>query len=205
MRSGGEDLIKNTNDNIRYVSYRMFLENGYEATNIRDICKEVGIKPSSLYFYYESKEDLFFSIYDEVWSERIKCIEEIEELGKDISPDIKLYSVFERIVEFTTKDITKQKFLLRYLLFPSVDILPIIREKRKYWVAKEEEIILDIIKQCINKGLLSNRKKSTDYSQAYKKFENYHVLEMIVTNIKMSSAEIDLSWVKFWNGIMLAN
>ena len=35
-------LENSTRDKIFYTSFRLFLENGYEATNIRDICKEAG-------------------------------------------------------------------------------------------------------------------------------------------------------------------
>ena len=105
-----------TNDKIKYVAFKLFLEKGYEATNLREICREVGIKPSSLYFYFKSKQELFFRIYDEVWEDKIRFIESIEDLKQDIPPDIKLYTLFKSIIEYCSKDISKQKFLLRYHL-----------------------------------------------------------------------------------------
>ena len=38
---------------------RSFLENGYERTNLRDLCAEAGITTGSLYRHFDSKEDLF--------------------------------------------------------------------------------------------------------------------------------------------------
>jgi AcrR family transcriptional regulator len=52
-------LLSSTKDKISYVAFKLFLEKGYEATNMREISNEVGIKASSLYFYYESKQELF--------------------------------------------------------------------------------------------------------------------------------------------------
>ena len=42
----------------------LFSENGYSATSIRNICAEVGIKESSFYNHYKSKEQLLDAIFD---------------------------------------------------------------------------------------------------------------------------------------------
>jgi len=42
----------------------LFSENGYSATSIRNICAEVGIKESSFYNHYKSKEQLLDSIFE---------------------------------------------------------------------------------------------------------------------------------------------
>lgn len=192
-------MINTTNDKIRYVAFRFFLEKGYEATNIRDICKEVEIKASSLYFYYKSKEELFFSIYDEIWEEKIKYLEDMEELRRDISPDIKLHIIFKKLMEYTLRDFTRQKFMIRYHLFPAVDISNGIREKLKYWGTKENEIILDIFKQCIDCNILDSKRESIDYLQEFKDVINTQIIEMIISNIKISSPKIDMLWMRFWN------
>lgn len=90
------DLINNTNEKIRYVAFKLFLEKGYEATNIRDICEEVNIKASSLYFYYKSKQELFFSIYDDICGEKLKYIQGIEELQHNIYPNMKFYYLYKK-------------------------------------------------------------------------------------------------------------
>ena len=38
---------------------KMFLENGFERTNLRDLCAEAGITTGSFYRHFESKEDIF--------------------------------------------------------------------------------------------------------------------------------------------------
>jgi len=192
-------LLGNTNDKIRYVAFKLFLEKGYEATNIRDICMEVGIKASSLYFYYQSKKELFFSIYDELWSDNIRFIESIEELKQKISPDIKLYTLFKMTIEYCSKDITKQKFLLRYHLFPPEKLIKELRNKFKYWTDKENAIVANLVKDCIDKKILKSGKSVTDYVKEYLKFVNYQVIEMIISNIKISNAQISNLWLKFWN------
>lgn len=175
------------------------MEKGYEATNIRDVCQEVGIKASSLYFYYKSKQELFLSIYDEIWSDMIRFIESIEELKQDISPDIKLYTLFKSTIEYCSKDMAKLKFLLRYHLFPPEDIIKMLRDKYKFWTEKENNIVSDLVKDCIDKKILRSERNITDYLKEYFKFINFHIIEMIISSIKISNAEIYSLWLKFWN------
>jgi AcrR family transcriptional regulator len=50
--------IKNLNKNkIIEVSIELFSEKGYNAFSIRDITKKVGIKESSLYNHFHSKQE----------------------------------------------------------------------------------------------------------------------------------------------------
>ena len=188
-----------TKDKIKYVAFKLFLEKGYEATNIREICNEVGIKPSSLYFYFKSKEELFFSIYDEVWGDKIRFIENVEELKKNISPDVKLYSVFKNTVEYCSKDVCRQKFLLRYHLFPPEELIKVLRDKFKYWVDRENLIIANLVRDCIEKKILGNRISVADFLKDYNKFTTFQIIEMIISNIKLSSTEINNLWLKFWS------
>jgi len=190
-----------TKDKIRYVAFRLFLERGYEATNIRDICKEVNIKTSSLYFYYESKQELFFSVYDEILGENIKYLQNINDLN-DNTLKLKLYHLYIKMIEYYTKDIVKQKFLLRYHLFPPEEVSVLLREKFRYWTNEENNIILGILKQCLDRKVLNDTKTPSDYLQEYKRFINYQLTEIIIFNIKNSEEELDKKWLKFWNGML---
>lgn len=193
------DLKNSTNDKIRYIAFRLFLEKGYEATNIRDICKEVGIKPSSLYFYYRSKQELFFSLYDEIWDEKIQYLQNIQALKQNLSPDTKLYILFKKTIEYCSRNIIKQKFLLRYHLFPSEELMNMIRDKFRFWTNTENNIALNIMEECLDKKILDSHRSADDYLREYVKFVNAHMIEMIISNIKMSDTEIHNLWLKFWN------
>ncbi|MDD5937096.1 MAG: TetR/AcrR family transcriptional regulator [Clostridiales bacterium] len=51
-----------TKDKIEKTALDMFSKRGYRAVSIRDICKEVGIKESTIYYYYKSKKDIMDSL-----------------------------------------------------------------------------------------------------------------------------------------------
>ena len=190
-------MENSTRDKIFYASFKLFLENGYEATNIRDICKEVGIKASTLYFYYKSKQYLFFYIYDGICLDYINYIQDIEALKQDISVKEKLYILLKQKIEYYVLDISKRKFILRYHLFPPEEISNVIREKYKFYNSEENKIILDSISNSQHKNEFINQ-NIDDYLMQYKKLENHLVYEMIISNIKINDEVVRKLWDMLW-------
>lgn len=186
-----------TKDKIFYTSFRLFLENGYEATNIRDICKEVGIKASTLYFYYKSKQDLFFCIYDDICNEYVKYIKSIDMFKADTKLKEKLYILLKQKLEYYISDISKHKFILRYHLFPPEELSKAIREKYKFYAMEERKILLDIIGQDSSYNEFIN-KNIEDHLLEYKRLEEHLLYEMIITSIKIKEEVIEDVWTSFW-------
>ncbi|MBV7271778.1 TetR/AcrR family transcriptional regulator [Clostridium sp. PL3] len=182
-----------TRDKIFYTSFRLFLENGYEATNIRDICREVGVKASTVYFYYKSKQDLFFYIYDNIRNDYINYIRSIEALNQDISIKDKLCILLKKKIEYYASDISKRKFVLRCHLFPPEEISNVIREKYRLYTSKENKIILDIIgnPQYDDKFINEN---IDNYLLKLKHLENNLVYEMATSTIKISDGVVEKIW-----------
>lgn len=186
----------NTKDKILYSSFRFFLEKGYEATNIRDICSDVGIKASTLYFYYKSKQDLFFYIYDEIFDEYIDFIKNLEQLKQHNSFEEKLYALLLKKIDYYAENIAKIKFMFRYHTFPPEEIASIMREKYKFWISEENKITLSIIED----GIIPQSSKDK-YITYYNHLENYLIYEMIITNIKISNDSLNKVWAIFWRSL----
>lgn len=51
--------MNSTKEKILDVSLELFSQKGYSAVSIRDICKYVGIKESSVYYHFENKQNIF--------------------------------------------------------------------------------------------------------------------------------------------------
>ena len=50
---------------ILMAAGKLFRENGYHATSIRDIAKEIDMRPSSLYAHVQSKEEILWEIVNQ--------------------------------------------------------------------------------------------------------------------------------------------
>ena len=56
---------------ITEAAYRIFQRHGYRRTNVEDIAKVVGMRKSGLYYYFDSKEDLFIQTFMGEWVEKL--------------------------------------------------------------------------------------------------------------------------------------
>ena len=53
---------KNTHEKILNNALEMFLENGYQNTSLRDLCKKSDVTTGAFYKHFKDKEDLFSEI-----------------------------------------------------------------------------------------------------------------------------------------------
>lgn len=51
--------MRNTKQRILEVSLELFSQNGFSAVSIRDICRQVQIKESSIYYHFKNKQAIF--------------------------------------------------------------------------------------------------------------------------------------------------
>ena len=72
----------NTREKIMDVALHMFSERGYEAVSIRDICGEVGIKESTLYYHFKNKKDILDSLMEKFRTHIDGLLTHVDEITK---------------------------------------------------------------------------------------------------------------------------
>lgn len=50
---------------ILEAAKKLFVQEGYEATSIRKIAKEIGFSPTTIYLYYKDKNDIVYALHRE--------------------------------------------------------------------------------------------------------------------------------------------
>lgn len=80
---------------------RVFLEKGYRATSFKDIAEAIGRDRASLYYYFESKQDLFRLATGAAVARNVKVAEQIAR-GPGTPAD-KIARVVARLLESYTK------------------------------------------------------------------------------------------------------
>jgi AcrR family transcriptional regulator len=61
----------------------LFVKHGYSGTSIRDIARQAGLLPGSVYHYFPAKEDLFIAVHREGFRQLIACVEAAIQGEKD--------------------------------------------------------------------------------------------------------------------------
>ena len=72
---------------------QFFLEVGYEAFSMSNLAKNIGIAKGTLYLYFETREDIFLTLYEQSlvrWSDIF-----IDELGETIASQVYARKLFE--------------------------------------------------------------------------------------------------------------
>lgn len=100
--------MENTKENIIYQALTLFSDRGYEGVSMRDIASSVGIKASSLYNHFKSKEDIFSSIIDEMSKSYEEAAMKMQVPHGDMNMVIETYM---HVTEETLVAVAKSLFL----------------------------------------------------------------------------------------------
>lgn len=187
----------NTADRIFKVSWRLFLERGYEATNIRDICKEVGVGLPTLYYHFESKEKLFYGLYDNSWLGYLNNFENRKVFNMDISADLKLFLLFKEDVEYLSNHEEDFKFQLRYMMFPPIELKEELDNKSLYYHGQRKCVIRKVFKQASEENIIKEEHLDTCLTR-YEMFIFNQITNRAFYKNLMAGETLESTWETFF-------
>jgi AcrR family transcriptional regulator len=65
VRGTEQDRSHDTRSRLRELALRLFAEQGYEKTSLREIAEQLGVTKAALYYYFKSKEDIVRSLVED--------------------------------------------------------------------------------------------------------------------------------------------
>ncbi|MGB7622491.1 MAG: TetR family transcriptional regulator [Terriglobia bacterium] len=74
-----------TRNQIIEVSMRLFLQQGFERTTMREIARAAGLAPGAAYYYFESKDHLIFDFYRKSYEDHLAEAERVLREEKKLS------------------------------------------------------------------------------------------------------------------------
>ena len=143
-----------THQRILDSGMKMFLANGYERTNLRDLCADAGITTGSFYRHFTGKEDLFAYFVQ-------PAVDEINNLFRDC--ELMCRETVEAGDVHGLWDVVKVKEILDYIYrnFDRLKLLLRCADGTKYSdflqdvVCMEADISLNSLRDAKEQGLLS--------------------------------------------------
>jgi AcrR family transcriptional regulator len=65
VRGDEQDRSHDTRSRLRQLALKLFAEQGYEKTSLREIAEQLGVTKAALYYYFKSKEDIVRSLVED--------------------------------------------------------------------------------------------------------------------------------------------
>ena len=97
-------MAKDTKEKILMAALELFSQRGYAGTNIRELSASLGMGKSSLYRHFESKEDIWNALLDEMiayYGERFGSAEQLPPVPESLDA---LVQMTIQMVHFTVHD-----------------------------------------------------------------------------------------------------
>lgn len=118
--------IHDTREHVALVATHLFANQGYDGTSLRDIVEAAGVTKPVIYYYFNSKENLFITLINDAYDFFLTAIEEIIDGEGDFKERLKkvthLYFDLCSQYEDTTRLIYHTAFGPRGKI-PPVDIM----------------------------------------------------------------------------------
>lgn len=99
-------------EEILKIAAQVFFTQGYRGTKLEDIAREAGIVKGSLYHYFESKEQIYERLIEEI----VNLVEVEESVHKKGPADQRLASIVHRLVELVAEHPVEVGILGRQLV-----------------------------------------------------------------------------------------
>lgn len=97
-------MSNNTRNLIKESALTLFANNGYDETSIEKISSGAGIKKSSLYSFFTSKEALFWEIYEDLENEYYTYMERLLKESEHQLPIDRLHYLFKQYLICTNTE-----------------------------------------------------------------------------------------------------
>ncbi|UXX78905.1 TetR/AcrR family transcriptional regulator [Reichenbachiella carrageenanivorans] len=101
-------------EQILDAAKQLFDRQGYAKTSVDDISQAVGMRKSSLYYYFKNKEDLFMCSFRNDWHEKFKIFE--AEANKENTPTRKILTYITQSLNYYEKVVIHHKIPVKSLI-----------------------------------------------------------------------------------------
>ncbi|MEM8893553.1 MAG: TetR/AcrR family transcriptional regulator [Bacteroidota bacterium] len=121
----------------------LFNRQGYPKTSVDDISQAVGMRKSSLYYYFKNKEELFLAAFKEEWKENLLRFE--SEAAKQPDPTSRMLTYIKASIKHYDDTVIKHNISVKVLV-----------ETRNLFRLYMNEVNADRVRfysSCIKKGI----------------------------------------------------
>lgn len=136
---------------------KLFDQNGYIETSLKDISIEAGLSKGGIYHYFSSKNDILYYILDNYMDLLLGKVE--EEIGKIHDPEEKIRYLMDRHLKHYNSQVPEARALLYHArVLPPEELHCVVQKQKKY-----ANILTGILAQMAGKNSDINKLKAASY------------------------------------------
>jgi TetR/AcrR family transcriptional regulator, cholesterol catabolism regulator len=139
-----------TREGILEAAARIFGEKGYHATSMHDIAEAVNLQKASLYYHFESKQEILIAILDHALALINSRLESV--LAQSLSPDEKLHQAMVSYLQ----TIAENQNLSAVLLLELRSLDPELKARHASRREKFESLWRDLIVEGKQAGVFNS-------------------------------------------------
>lgn len=143
------EQANSTKNKISSVAWKLFYEQGYEATTVDQIINKCGISKGNFYHYFSAKDDLLNTLSDIFDEEYTKII---HRLDADMNSFDKLIATSKHLFRFIEENVPVD---LLSILYSS----QIIKKGKKH-LLDQQRVYYKVLQQIINEGQIRKEIKN---------------------------------------------
>jgi AcrR family transcriptional regulator len=136
------------------ASLKMFVQEGYDKTSIRNIADKIEYSPATIYLYYKDKDELLYDVQARAFE---KLLIEFRTHATSKSPMKRLEQICETYVRFGMEQ--QELYALMFIIKAPMNVI----EDEEIWANGQAafDFLLNCVAECIEKGLLRYKDAGT--------------------------------------------
>lgn len=136
---------------ILNAARKLFLEQGYEKTSIRNIADAIEYSPATIYLYYKDKNELLFALHEEAF---LKLMEELGGVRSINDPYARLIEMGHRYIKYAVEN--PELYDLMFIMTAPMETLAC---RDEIWEdgLKSFGLLKWVIQDCVTAGYFKNQ------------------------------------------------
>lgn len=136
---------------IEGVIAGLFAKKGYKAVSMREIARTLEVRPSTLYHYFKSKEDILFKLMETAMEESLRGLRSLREA--DMNPKEKLIRMLEFYASYYLEHSDRLTLLVNEISSLGSDLKKRLIDKEKEFVNLFRSLLEQLYQEGKVKGV----------------------------------------------------
>jgi AcrR family transcriptional regulator len=128
-----------------------FLEKGVDGSSLRAVAKDAGTSIGMIYYYFPTKDDLFFAVVEQTYEKLLADLEQA--LARDVPLEERLVRLYERLAAASADEVDILRLVVRDALLGS----PRFERLVERFLTGHVPLVLSTLLEGIQSGALAHR------------------------------------------------